>query len=370
MRKLNALLLCFLLCLSACKKQDEPSGSSEPLIGEEVYLNLETDISLAAPNGEKLRALGNVGLVVSGGDNRDVRLGIDNNGSTLPAIIVIKNKPAGGNPAQTYYVTATFQRKGGYHYHSLNLRLDKDVYGNRIKLNRQDTWYLMSLLNGRFDQATKKMMFDPYYKRNRDNCYEALMEQWLDRTECPLLISWKRFELRPTSTGNLEFVPAAGSNLSAVVKGTILRANIYNRASGKRRLGQMRFVSNVLDPRSGAYDLSNLPVLPQGDEAGVHPTWVPDNTMPAGGYDMRWRKWKSGPFDMGSGDRFDAQPNDLYKRSFIIWAMPVNAPTGETPKTELYGRTVHYNQADMLLWSTASTPVHDIVLQFNGEITK
>lgn len=363
------MLFCSLLLFFSCKQEHIVAPGAGLSADEQVMLSITTDIALKEAYGTPLRNLGSIGWRVH--TDRNVYLGIDDTGNTLPAIIIIKNKPRQGNPEQTYFVRANFTRRtitgdNEHGYHSLNLILDKDIYGTRIKLNRQDEWYLMSLLNGRFEEQTKKMHFDPNYGIYHHVAYPALYNQWVDRTEQPLLIPWTRFELRRQEK-NLSFLPQTGETLTAIAKGTLLRASIRNARTSSINISHIRFESNTLDPRMGAYNLSTLPALPQNSSAEVqHPTWEPSQAMP-NMYNMDWREWKTNKFTRSMADRSTA-PNDLAEKSVLIWAMPVQPANGASPITRLYARMNRSTNDQPLIWETSSTPLHDMVLQFEATV--
>lgn len=333
---------------------------------------LELTVSLKKDTGTPLRVIG--WWPKMGG----IKVGIDANADTLPAILVIKRRRLGSsnsnnNEPDCYYLEVNLKRRPNTHDYTLeggSIPLKWDMYGTEIKLNRRDDWFVSLYTKGTWDRATKRMSYSPNPWLSRQRVPAIKDDVWMERIDHPIHTQWIPFTLHNQDSDNqvLRFRPSVNSTLRLLPQGVIFSAGFRNRTNKRKSVRFVGLRSNVLS-FNGYWSLSpnDLPALPaRGTVGGGEPRWVATDTPN-----------NQGLFDTGSCQMFQkngvrhtpnpsendsaANFNDLLP---VIWAMPTE--TTGTPRTEFYGkdrwfdgrRTDDTGTTERTYWTSNRRPQH------------
>lgn len=319
-------------------------------------------------------------------------------GSDFPALIIIKNKTSNGQSNKTYYLEANFRRVNMFQFKlegEQGLRLDRDIYGTAIELNKREEWYVMAYFKGTWNKNDKTMTYSVNKHGIIDNQSQRYIKAVKSGTimrdvDQPMILPWVKMSLSFDDDNKIvKFSPETNSSVSIRPMGTIITAQFQNLSEDRGNnvdktatIIRVKLYSNVLSMDAGHYKLAeaNLPALPSSTNNNpIDPIWYPNTTANnnTGYYDSDYlkmsindRDWHTPNVSLGSTDV------DLA----VFWAMPMPlSNTATTPKTELRAeigyrvnsnadrRNVRYKTK---LWESSSMPKHNSSIGILGKVNK
>lgn len=369
------LVLLGLLFLGACRKQSDDALQAVELVNPTKAPLLELSVGLPLSDAEADESLRTVSWIphFTATDSR-VNLGLHGSDVTQGAVLVLRNRNSNGNSDKTYYLEVVLNGNNRREFHMPKLMpLERDIYGTQIKLTRSESWFGRLYSKGSFDQRNKRMYYSPNLYKH-DQAFNSLASakhaaSWFENRDQPLTTDWIPFQLYNTFDDDiLRFRPVPPNTFTYKPRGVVLTFALENRNSEGRSLVNVGLRSNVLATGRGYYSLAlgDLPSLPASTQqsGGGEPVWMPDEQRASNGlYDSGLKTMKN-----ASGGSHTPNPDGKASPAYwdwtpVIWAMPVPAPQGATPRTELYGihtkRQRHAeDRREAVLWSSQRTPKH------------